>query len=83
VTKIDSAALGSDRPITYDREKILELLALPEIDLHLSVAEVDRGDLRRLFEGLKVEPLNEGQVVPATSPNTDFFPRDEYDLFRP
>ncbi len=31
----------------------------------------------------KIEPLNDGKTVPAASPNTDFFPRDEYYLNRP
>jgi spermidine synthase len=73
--------LGSDRPIPYAREKVLELLARPEIDAYLAVARVDRTMLRIWFEDHT--PLNHGKVVPATAPNTDFFPRDEYYLNRP
>ena len=83
VTMVHPALLGSDRPIPYARDKILQLLARPEIDLHLAVARIDRGDLRKWFEDKKIEPLNEGKVVPAAEPNTDFFPRDEYYLNRP
>jgi spermidine synthase len=83
VTMVHPALLGSDRPITLSREKILALLARPEIDAHLAAARVDRGELLKWFEDKKIEPLNAGSVVPARSPNTDFFPRDEYYLNRP
>ena len=83
VTMVHPAMIGSDRPIPYARDKILDLLQRPDIDLHLTSARVDRGDLRKWFEDKKVEVLNEGKVVPAASPNTDFFPRDEYYLNRP
>jgi spermidine synthase len=45
------------------------------------MAHIDRGELRKWFEDQT--PLNHGKVVPATAPNTDFFPRDEYYLNRP
>jgi len=83
VTLVHPALLGSDRPIPYARDEILRLLARPEIDLHLAVARIDRSDLRKWFEEKKIEQLNEGRVVPASEPNTDFFPRDEYYLNRP
>jgi spermidine synthase len=83
VTMVHPALLGSDRPIPYDREKILALLARPEIDIHLTSARIDRGELLKWFEDKKIEVLNDGKTVPATSPNTDFFPRDEYYLNRP
>ncbi|MDP2374409.1 hypothetical protein [Reyranella sp.] len=82
VTMVHPAMIGSDRPIPYDRNKILELLQRPDVDLHLTSARVDRADLRKWFEEKKVEVLNEGKVVPAEAPNTDFFPRDEYYLNR-
>ena len=83
VTMVHPALLGSDQPIPYDREKILALLARPEIDIHLTSARIDRGELLKWFEDKKIEVLNDGKTVPATSPNTDFFPRDEYYLNRP
>jgi spermidine synthase len=83
VTMVHPALIGSDRPIPYARDKILQLLARPEIDLHLAGARIDRGDLRKWFEEKKIEPLNEGKIVPVVEPNTDFFPRDEYYLNRP
>lgn len=83
VTMVHPALLGSDRPIPYAREKILELLERPEIDIHLTSARVDRTELLKWFEAKKVEVLNNGKTVPASSPNTDFFPRDEYYLNRP
>ena len=83
VTMVHPALLGSDRPIPYARDKILELLARPEIDIHLTSARIDRTQLLKWFADKKVELLNEGRVVPALSPNTDFFPRDEYYLNRP
>ena len=83
VTMVHPALLGSDRPIPYAREKILELLERPEIDIHLTSARVDRAELLKWFEDKKVEVLNNGKTVPASSPNTDFFPRDEYYLNRP
>jgi spermidine synthase len=83
VTMVHPALLGSDRPIPYDREKILALLARPEIDIHLTSARIDRGELLKWFEDKKVEVLNDGKTVPARAPNTDFFPRDEYYLNRP
>ena len=46
-------------------------------------ARVDRAALRDWFRTKKIESLNTGQPVPARSPNTDFFPRDEYYLNRP
>jgi spermidine synthase len=83
VTMIHPALLGSDRPIPISREKILELLARPEIDIHLASARIDRAELLKWFEGKKIEVLNDGKTVPAPLPNTDFFPRDEYYLNRP
>jgi spermidine synthase len=83
VTMVHPALLGSDRPIPYAREKILELLERPEIDIHLTSARIDRAELLKWFEDKKIEVLNDGRTAPATSPNTDFFPRDEYYLNRP
>jgi predicted membrane-bound spermidine synthase len=83
VTMVHPALLGSDQPIPYDREKILALLARPEIDIHLTSARIDRGELLKWFEDKKIEVLNDGKTVPARAPNTDFFPRDEYYLNRP
>lgn len=83
VTMVHPALLGSDRPIPYAREKILELLERPEVDIHLTSARVDRAELLKWFEDKKIEVLNDGKTAPATSPNTDFFPRDEYYLNRP
>lgn len=83
VTMVHPALLGSDRPIPYSREKILELLERREIDIHLASARVDRAELLKWFADKKVEVLNDGRTVPALSPNTDFFPRDEYYLNRP
>jgi spermidine synthase len=83
VTMMHPAMLGSDQPIPPARAKILELLARPEVDIHLTAARIDRAELLKWFEDEKVEVLNDGKTVPATSPNTDFFPRDEYYLNRP
>ncbi|UYN94986.1 MAG: hypothetical protein KIT25_23710 [Enhydrobacter sp.] len=83
VTMVHPALLGSDRPLPYDRDRILRLLARPEIDAHLQAARVDRVELRQWFFDKKVEPLNAGRIAPARAPNTDFFPRDEYYLNRP
>jgi spermidine synthase len=80
VALVHPALLGSDQPIPYDRETILELLARPDIDSQLKAARVDRGELRLWFEKTQIESLNMGQAVPAPAPNTDFFPRDEYYL---
>jgi spermidine synthase len=82
VTMVHPAMLGSDRPIPYNREKIAALLAQPDVAAHLSVARIDRAELAKWFEEKKVEVLNDGGTVPAPSPNTDFFPRDEYYLNR-
>jgi len=83
VTMMHPALIGSDRPIPFSREKILERLAGPEIDRHMAAAGVDRAELRKWFQDKKIEVLNDGKTVPAKSPNTDFFPRDEYYLNRP
>jgi len=83
VIMVHPALLGSDRPIPYSREKILELLERPEIDIHLTSARIDRAELLKWFEDKKVEVLNDGRTVLARAPNTDFFPRDEYYLNRP
>jgi len=83
VTMMHPALLGSDRPILISREKILELLARPEIDIHLTSARIDRGELLKWFADKRIEVLNDGKTMPARAPNTDFFPRDEYYLNRP
>lgn len=83
VTMVHPAMMGSDRPIPDAREKVLALLTQPEIAAHLKAARINRDELQKWFEDKKVEPLNNGQVVAAASPNTDFFPRDEYYLNRP
>jgi spermidine synthase len=82
VTLVHPALLGSDQPIAYAPESILKLLSHPEIDGRLKRARVDRAELRAWFESKKIEPLNRGEPVRARSPNTDFFPRDEYYLNR-
>jgi spermidine synthase len=83
VTMMHPALLGSDRPIPLDRHKLLAMLARPEIDTHLTSARVDRAELLKWFADKKIEVLNDGKTVAAPSPNTDFFPRDEYYLNRP
>jgi spermidine synthase len=82
VTMVHPAMLGSDRPIPYSREKIAALLARPDVTAHLKAARIDDAELARWFGDKKVEVLNDGRTVPAPSPNTDFFPRDEYYLNR-
>ena len=82
VTMIHPAMLGSDRPIPYSREKIAALLARPDVSVHLATARIDTAELAEWFEDKKVEVLNDGRTVPAPTPNTDFFPRDEYYLNR-
>jgi spermidine synthase len=83
VTMIHPAMLGSDRPIPYSRERIAALLARPEVAAHLAAARIDKAELTKWFEDKKIEVLNDGATVPASSPNTDLFPRDEYYLNRP
>ncbi|KAF0096766.1 MAG: spermidine synthase [Rhodospirillaceae bacterium] len=83
VTMVHPAMLGSDRPIPYSREKIAALLARPDVTAHLNAARIDQTELAKWFEDKKIEVLNDGATVPAPSPNTDFFPRDEYYLNRP
>jgi spermidine synthase len=82
VTMVHPAMLGSDRPIPYSREKIAALLARSDVSAHLRAARIDEAELAKWFEDKKVEVLNDGRTVPAPSPNTDFFPRDEYYLNR-
>jgi spermidine synthase len=82
VTMVHPAMLGSDRPIPYSREKIAALLARPDVTAHLKAARIDEAELARWFGDKKVEVLNDGRTVPTPSPNTDFFPRDEYYLNR-
>lgn len=83
VTMVHPAMLGSDRPIPYSREKIAALLARPDVTAHLKAARIDEAELAKWFEDKKIEVLNDGKTVPTPSPNTDFFPRDEYYLNRP
>ena len=82
VTMVHPAMLGSDRPIPYRSEKIAALLADPAVAAHLDKARVDTVELAKWFADKKIEVLNDGRTVPAKSPNTDFFPRDEYYLNR-
>lgn len=82
VTMVHPAMLGSERPIPYSREKIAALLADPGVAAHLGAARVDTAELAKWFADKKIEVLNDGRTVPAGSPNTDFFPRDEYYLNR-
>lgn len=82
VTLMHPALLGSDRPIPLDRDRILALLARPEVEAHFAAAGTDRAELRQWFADKKIEPLNEGKTATAPEANTDFFPRDEYYLNR-
>jgi len=82
VAMVHPAMLGSERRIPYSREKIAALLADPAVAVHLDKARVDRAELGKWFADKKIEVLNNGRTVPARSPNTDFFPRDEYYLNR-
>ena len=50
---------------------------------HLKAARIDETELAKWFSDKKVDVLNDGRTVPTPSPNTDFFPRDEYYLNRP
>lgn len=83
VTVVHPAMLGSDRPIPYSSDRMLALLQRPEIAAHFDGTQVDLQELRQWFSDKKIDPLNQGRTVPAGSPNTDFFPRDEYYLNRP
>ncbi len=82
VTMVHPALLGSGRPIPYSREKIAALLARPDVSAHFAKARIDKAELAKWFAEKKIEVLNDGRTVPAPSPNTDFFPRDEYYLNR-
>ena len=82
VTMVHPALLGSDRPIPYRREKIAALLARPDVSAHFAKARIDKAELAKWFADKKIEVLNDGRTVAAPSPNTDFFPRDEYYLNR-
>lgn len=82
VTMIHPAMLGSDRPIPYSRGKIAALLAQPDVAAHLAAARIDTQELGKWFGDKKIEVLNDGGTAPTPSPNTDFFPRDEYYLNR-
>ena len=53
--------LGSDKPIPYSRDKILKLLARPEVDVQMTSTRVDRATLTKWFEDAKPQPLNRGQ----------------------
>ncbi|HYC64719.1 MAG TPA: hypothetical protein VEC14_08325, partial [Reyranellaceae bacterium] len=55
VTMVHPALLGSDKPIPYARERILRLLASPEVDVHFSIAAIDTAELRRWFVDKKAE----------------------------
>ena len=50
---------------------------------HLKAAWIDEAELAKWFGHKKVDVLNDGRTVPTSSPNTDFFPRDEYYLNLP
>lgn len=82
VTMMHPALIGGDRPIPLDRDRLLALLARPEVAAHFAAAGIDRAELRQWFVDKKIEKLNDGKTVPAREPNTDFFPRDEYYLNR-
>ena len=82
VVLVAPALLGSDRPIPYSTANVLTMLAEPSIEAALDAARIDATELHKWFSNTKAEILNDGLIMPASSPNTDFFPRDEYYLNR-
>ena len=80
---VHPALLGSDRPIPYRARRSWNCWRGRRSTSISTSARIDRGELLKWFEDKKIEVLNDGKTVPARSPNTDFFPRDEYYLNRP
>ena len=83
VVGVNFALLASDRPIPYDTTKVLDRLREPAIARRLAATGSDLESVRRMFIDGPPRILNNGAAVPARSPNTDFFPRDEFYLNRP
>ena len=70
-------------PIPYDTEKVLDRMREPATARRLAATGSDLEAVKRMFIEGRPKILNDGAAVPARSPNTDFFPRDEFYLTRP
>lgn len=78
----DLVLLGSNEPIPYNPDALLEKIQSPEVQAYLAAAGVDADDFVQYIE---LEPKIWTPDTPRDNSdlNTDLFPRDEYYLNNP
>jgi spermidine synthase len=78
-----SVLLGSNRPIDFNREKLLSKLASPAVVSFLRKAGVNIEALRKDVKMASVTPYPQTKDGQPQAFNTDLFPRSEYYLNNP
>ena len=73
--------IGSDRPVSFDKELLLERLEDPQVVSFLEEAEIDPVKVRRDVRQAHVKQFTSQDPKPQPY-NTDLFPKGEYYLNR-
>lgn len=72
--------MGSDRPLEFDKNKILAKLDLPEVRDFLEKAKINIVNVRDDVRSATVEMYSQAKDGQPQQVNTDLFPRGEYYL---
>jgi spermidine synthase len=75
-----SFLIGSDRPVDFDRERLLSKLDLPDVIRFLTQAGVDIAAIRMDVKTATLHMFSHAQDGQPLPVNTDLFPRSEYYL---
>jgi predicted membrane-bound spermidine synthase len=78
-----SVLIGSDRPVDFNREKLLKKLDLPAVLSFLTKAGVNVEAIRADVRAAGVHRYSHAKDGQPNAVNTDLFPRSEYYLNRP
>ena len=71
---------GSDRPVEFDKQKLLTRLDLPQVKNFLEKAEIDVARVRNDIKAAQVQLSSQAKDGQPQQVNTDLFPRGEYYL---
>jgi len=84
VLVLNEILLGSEQPIDFDLDTLLERLNEPEVIAHLEAASIEpariEAELIAVAPNIRYITPDDPRDVPEDSINLDLFPRDEYYL---
>ncbi len=72
--------IGSDRPVEFDKQKLLTKLDLPQVIDFLDKAGIEVTRVRQDVKAAKVKQYSQAKDGIPQQINTDLFPRGEYYL---